>query len=157
MVDRMGSVWRTQRHLTLELGHEPTPEEIAAEMETTPQQVREIIKISQEPASLEKPVGQDQDAQLGDFIEDRDAVEPLQAVSEIMQEEELCRILATLTRRERRIMELRFGLRGEQPNTLGEVGQVFGVTRERIRQIEGKTLTKLASYREATRLREFLD
>jgi RNA polymerase primary sigma factor len=157
MVDKMSSVWRTQRYLTLELGREPTPEEIATEMETTAQQIREIIKMSQEPVSLEKPVGQEQDAQLGDFIEDRDAVAPLEAVTEILQEEELGQILATLTSRERRIMELRFGLGGEQPGTLGEVGQVFGLTRERIRQIEAKTLAKLASYREAARLREFLD
>ena len=157
MVDKMSSVWRTQRYLTLELGHEPTPEEIAAEMETTPHQVREIMKMSQEPVSLEKPVGQEQDGQLGDFIEDRDAVEPLEAVTEVLQQEELSQILSTLTGRERRIMELRYGLGGEQPGTLEEVGQVYGLTRERIRQIEKKTLAKLASYREAGRLREFLD
>ena len=157
MVDKMSSVWRTQRYLALTLGREPTPEEIAAEMETTPQQVREIINMSQEPVSLEKPVGQEQDGQLGDFIEDRDAVEPLEAVTEILQKEELSQILSTLTARERRIMELRFGLGGEQPGTLDEVGQSFELTRERIRQIEKKVLAKLASYRESARLREFLD
>jgi RNA polymerase primary sigma factor len=157
MVDKISGVSRVRRHLTLELGREPTPEEIAAEMESTPQQIREILKISQEPVSLETPVGEDQDVQLGDFIEDRDAVEPHQAVSEIMRSEELSQALSTLTQRERKVIELRFGLKGEHPCTLEQVGQIFGVTRERIRQIEAKTLAKLKAYRESRRLREFLD
>ena len=103
-------------------------------MESTPQQIREILKISQEPVSLETPVGEDQDVQLGDFIEDRDAVEPHAAVSEIMRSEELCQALSTLTQRERKVIELRFGLKGEHPCTLEQVGQIFGVTRERIRR-----------------------
>jgi RNA polymerase primary sigma factor len=157
MVDKMSAVLRVQRQLTIELSREPTPEEIAAEMDTTPQKVREILKISQEPASLELPIGDEGDSQLGDFIEDDDAVEPVQAVSEIMQKEEINQVLSTLTHRERKIIELRFGLKGEHPRTLEEVGQTFSLTRERIRQIEAKTLAKLKSYRDLQRLRDFSD
>ena len=139
------------------MGREPTPEEIAAEMGMTPTKVREILKISQQPLSLETPIGEEEHSQLGDFIEDEDAAAPLEAVSEIMQKEELDQVLATLTHRERKIIELRFGLKGEQPQTLEEVGQKFGLTRERIRQIEAKTLAKLTSYRDTERLRGFLD
>ena len=126
-------------------------------MATTPTKVREILRISQQPLSLETPIGEEEHSQLGDFIEDQDAVAPLEAVSEIMQKEELDRVLSTLTHRERKIIELRFGLAGEQPRTLEEVGQRFGLTRERIRQIEAKTLAKLTSYRDTARLRDFLD
>jgi len=113
-------------------------------MGTTPQKVRDIIKISQEPVSLESPIGDEGDSQFGDFIEDHDAVEPVQAVSETLQCEELDALLTMMTSRERRVIELRFGLKGEQPRTLEEVGQAFGVTRERIRQIEAKTISKAA-------------
>jgi RNA polymerase primary sigma factor len=157
MVEQINKLTRVQRDLQSRLGREPTAEEIATHMSTTPQKVREILKISQEPVSLETPVGEDQDVQLGDFIEDREAVEPHQAVSEIMRSEELCQALSTLTQRERKVIELRFGLKGEHPCTLEQVGQIFGVTRERIRQIEAKTLAKLKAYRESRRLREFLD
>jgi RNA polymerase primary sigma factor len=157
MVDKMSAVLRVQRQLTIELSREPTPEEIAAEMDTTPQKVREILKISQEPVSLETLIGDEGDSQLGDFIEDHDAVEPVQAINEIMQKEEINQLLSTLTHRERKIIELRFGLKGEQPRTLEEVGQTFGLTRERIRQIEAKTLAKLKSYRDSQRLRDSLD
>jgi RNA polymerase primary sigma factor len=157
MVEQINRLVRVQRQLLQEAGREPTPEEVATEMGTTPQKVREILKISQEPVSLETPVGDEGNSQLGDFIEDHDAVEPVQAISEIMQQEELNQVLSTLTHRERKIIELRFGLKGEHPRTLEEVGQKFGVTRERIRQIEGKTISKLSSYREAQRLRESLD
>jgi RNA polymerase primary sigma factor len=126
-------------------------------MDTTPQKVREILKISQEPVSLETPVGNEGDSQFGDFIEDHDAVEPVQAINEIMQKEEINQLLSTLTHRERKIIELRFGLKGEQPRTLEEVGQTFSLTRERIRQIEAKTLAKLKSYRDLQRLRDSLD
>jgi RNA polymerase primary sigma factor len=139
------------------MGREPTPDEIATEMGTTPQKVREILKISQEPVSLETPIGEEEDSQLGDFIEDEEATMPVEAVSEIMQKEELDQVLATLTHRERKVIELRFGLKGEHPRTLEEVGQKFGVTRERIRQIEAKTLAKLKSYRDSQRLRDFLE
>jgi RNA polymerase primary sigma factor len=157
MVETINKLIRVQRQLVQDIGREPTPEEIAAEMGTTPQKVREILKISQEPVSLETPIGEEEDSQLGDFIEDEDAAMPVDAVSEIMQKEELDNVLGTLTHRERKVIELRFGLKGEHPRTLEEVGQKFGVTRERIRQIEAKTLAKLKAYRDAQRLRDFLD
>jgi RNA polymerase primary sigma factor len=157
MVETINKLIRVQRQLLQDIGREPTPEEIAAEMGTTPQKVREILKISQEPVSLETPIGEEEDSQLGDFIEDEDATMPVEAVSEIMQKEELNAVLGTLTHRERKVIELRFGLKGEHPRTLEEVGQKFGVTRERIRQIEAKTLAKLKAYRDSQRLRDFLD
>jgi RNA polymerase primary sigma factor len=157
MVETINKLIRVQRALLQDMGREPTPEEIAAEMGTTPLKVREILKISQEPVSLETPIGEEDDSQLGDFIEDEDAIMPVEAVSEIMQKEELGMVLGTLTHRERKVIELRFGLKGEHPRTLEEVGQKFGVTRERIRQIEAKTLAKLKSYRDSQRLRDYLD
>jgi RNA polymerase primary sigma factor len=157
MVETINKLIRVQRQLLQDIGREPTPEEIAHEMGTTPQKVREILKISQEPVSLETPIGEEEDSQLGDFIEDEDATMPVEAVSEIMQKEELNQVLNTLTHRERKVIELRFGLKGEHPRTLEEVGQKFGVTRERIRQIEAKTLAKLKAYRDSQRLRDFLD
>ncbi len=157
MVETINKLIRVQRQLLQDMGREPTPEEIATEMGTTPGKVREILKISQEPVSLETPIGEEEDSQLGDFIEDEDATMPVEAVSEIMQKEELNNVLNTLTHRERKVIELRFGLKGEHPRTLEEVGQKFGVTRERIRQIEAKTLAKLKSYRDSQRLRDFLD
>ena len=157
MVETISKLIRVQRQLLQEMNSEPTPEQIAAEMGTTPQKVREILKISQDPVSLENPVGDEGDSQLGDFIKDDDAVVPLEAVSEIMRKDELTDVLSLLTRRERMIIELRFGLRGEHPRTLEEVGHRFGVTRERIRQIEAKTLAKLKSYRDSQGLRSFLD
>jgi RNA polymerase primary sigma factor len=157
MVETINKLIRVQRQLLQDMGREPTPEEIATEMGTTPLKVREILKISQEPVSLETPIGEEEDSQLGDFIEDEDATMPVEAVSEIMQKEELAMVLGTLTHRERKVIELRFGLKGEHPRTLEEVGQKFGVTRERIRQIEAKTLAKLKAYRDSQRLRDFLD
>ena len=157
MVETINKLIRVQRQLLQEMNAEPTPEQIAAEMGTTAQKVREILKISQEPVSLETPIGEEEDSQLGDFIEDEDATMPMEAVADIMQKEELNAVLNTLTHRERKVIELRFGLKGEHPRTLEEVGQKFGVTRERIRQIEAKTLAKLKSYRESQRLRDFLD
>jgi RNA polymerase primary sigma factor len=157
MVETINKLIRVQRQLLQDVGREPTPEEIATEMGTTPQKVREILKISQEPVSLETPIGEEEDSQLGDFIEDEDATMPVEAVSEIMQKEELSQVLGTLTHRERKVIELRFGLTGEHPRTLEEVGQKFGVSRERIRQIEAKTLAKLESFHDAQRLRDFLN
>src|SRR5450830_1765632 len=157
MVETINKLIRVQSQLLQDIGREPTPEEIAAEMGTTPQKVREILKISQEPVSLETPIGEEEDSQLGDFIEDEEATIPVEAVSEIMQKEELNLVLGTLTHRERKVIELRFGLKGEHPRTLEEVGQKFGVTRERIRQIEAKALAKLKAYRDSQRLRDFLD
>ncbi len=157
MVEQINRLIRVQRQLITELGREPTPEEIATEIGTTPEKVREVMKISQEPLSLETPVSDEGNAQLGDFIEDPQAVEPVEAVSEILQQEELDQVLSTLTQRERKVIELRFGLAGGRPRTLEEVGQKFGVTRERIRQIEAKTLAKLKTYRESQHLRDLLD
>jgi RNA polymerase primary sigma factor len=157
IVEVTNQLFRVQRKLRQEMDTEPTPEQIADEMGTTPQRVRQVLKISQEPMSLESPVGEEGDSQFGDFIEDEEAIVPLEAVGEIMQREELSQVLGTLTHRERKVIELRFGLKGEHPRTLEEVGQSFGVTRERIRQIEVKTMAKLESYRESQRLRDFLD
>ena len=157
MVETINKLIRVQRQLLQDIGREPTAEEIAAEMGTTPLKVREILKISQEPVSLETPIGEEEDSQLGDFIEDEEAAIPVDAVSEIMRREELNRVLSTLTHRERKVIELRFGLKGEHPRTLEEVGQKFGVTRERIRQIEAKTLAKLKAYRESQKLRDYLE
>ncbi len=157
MVEQINRLIRVQRQLSQDLCREPTPEEIAAEMGTTPEKVHEILKISQEPVSLETPVGDEDNAQLGDFIEDHEAVEPVAAIGEIMQHEELTDVLSGLPHRERKVIELRFGLCGGHPHTLEEVGQAFGVTRERIRQIEAKTIAKLRSCRQSQGLSEFLD
>ena len=157
MVETINRLARVQRQLLQDLGREPTVEELALEMEVTPQRVREIQKIAQEPVSLETPVGEDDDSELGDLIEDDGVAGPAEEVSRTLRREELWDVLGQLSERERKVLELRFGLRGEEPRTLEEVGQRFGVTRERIRQIEAKTLTKLQTYRECQRLREFLD
>ncbi len=157
MVETINRLIRVQRQLVQDIGREPTPEEVAAEMGMTPDRVREILKISQEPVSLETPVGDEDDSQLGDFIEDEEAAMPVDVVGEIMRKEELDHVLGSLSHRERKVIELRFGLKGGHPKTLEEVGQAFGVTRERIRQVEAKTLAKLKAYRESQRLRDFLD
>ncbi len=157
MVETINKLIRVQRQLLQDLGRDALPEEVAAEMGITPDRVREILKISQDPVSLERPVGEEGDSQLADFIEDEGAVAPLEAVDGIMQNEELDRVLTLLTQRERKVLEYRYGLKGEHPRTLEEVGQKFDVTRERIRQIEAKTLAKLRAYRDAQNLRDFLD
>ena len=157
MVEQINKLIRVRRALVQDIGREPTPEEIALEMGTTPAKVREIIKISQDPVSLESPVGLEGDAQLGDFVEDTAAIEPLEAVGETMRKEEVDSVLCGADYRERKIIELRFGLKDGRTRTLEEVGDRFGVTRERIRQIEFKTFAKLRSCREARLLRESLD
>jgi len=157
MVETINRLSRVQRQLLQDLGREPTVAEIAKELEVTPERVREIQKVAQEPISLETPVGEDEDSELGDLIEDGAILSPSDQVSKLLRREELESVLNQLTDRERKVLELRFGLRGEEPRTLEEVGQRFGVTRERIRQIEAKTLTKLQAYRDTQRLREFLD
>ena len=157
MVETINRLSRVQRQLLQDLGREPTIAEVAHELEVTPERVREIQKVAQEPVSLETPVGEDEDSELGDLIEDATIQSPSDAVATLLRSEELDGILSQLTHRERKVLELRFGLRGEEPRTLEEVGQRFGVTRERIRQIEAKTLTKLQAYRDTERLREFLD
>jgi RNA polymerase primary sigma factor len=157
MVESLNKLIRIQRQLVQELGRDPVPEEIAVEMGVTPDKVREIQKISQEPTSLHQQVGDDGDAVLGDFIEDKESASPSEQVDEIMKRDEIASALDLLTLRERKVLELRFGLKDGHPLTLEEVGQKFGVTRERIRQIEAKTLNKLKSYRETQRLLEFLE
>jgi len=157
MVEQINKLIRVQRQLLQDIGREPTPEEIAAVMDTTPDKVRLILKINQEPTSLHTPIGDEGDTMLGDFIEDKEAPSPVEEVDEIVQREELDRVLNLLTQRERKIIELRYGLAGEQPKTLKEVGVVFGVTRERVRQIEAKTMAKLKAYRAARSLHAFID
>jgi RNA polymerase primary sigma factor len=157
MVENIHKLVRVQRQLVQDIGREPTAEEIAAEMGMTPAKVREIQRISQEPSSLHQQVGEDGDAQLGDFVEDTQSASPVEEVSGIVRREEIVGVLALLSHRERMVVKLRFGLEDGRPRTLEEVGQVFGVTRERIRQIEAKTLVKLKAYRETQNLQEYLD
>ena len=157
MVENINKLIRVQRQLLQDIGREPTPEEIATEMGMAPDKVREMLKISQEPTSLHTPIGDEGDTMLGDFIEDKEAPSPVEEVDEIVQREELERVLDLLTQRERKVIELRYGLSDGQPRTLEEVGVEFGVTRERIRQIEAKTLAKLKAYRAAQSLRGFID
>ena len=156
MVETINKLVRTQRQLLQELGREPTAEEIGHVMELPAERVREIIKFSQEPVSLESPVGEEDDSNLGDFIEDPDAVVPLDAASFILLQEQIEGVLHTLTEREKKVIQLRFGMTDGQPRTLEEVGIEFGVTRERIRQIESKTLSKLRHPSRAQKLRDYL-
>jgi RNA polymerase primary sigma factor len=157
MVETINKLVRVQRKLLQDLGREPTPEEIAEEMDMTPERVREIQKISQEPVSLETPIGEEEDSQLGDFIEDAQAVVPPDAASFSMLQEQINSVLDTLAERERKVIELRFGLVDGHPRTLEEVGKEFGVTRERIRQIESKTLAKLRHPSRSGKLKDFLE
>ena len=157
MVENIQTFVRVQRLLIQEIGREPTVEEVATEMGVTPAKIREIQRISQEPASLHQHIGDEGDSQLGDFVEDTQTVAPMEQVSDIVQHEELIAVLELLSGRERTVLRLRFGLDDGRPRTLEEVGQVFGVTRERIRQIEARTLSKLKAIREAQCLQEYLD
>ncbi len=157
MVETINKLVRIQRQLLQELGREPTPEEIAEEMDLTPERVREIQKISQEPVSLETPIGEEEDSQLGDFIEDNEAVVPPDAASFSMLQEQLSKVLDGLAERERKVISLRFGLEDGHPRTLEEVGREFGVTRERIRQIESKTLAKLRHPSRSSKLKDYLE
>jgi RNA polymerase primary sigma factor len=157
MVETINKLIRIQRQLLQDLGREPTPEEIGREMEFTPEKVREILKVSQEPVSLETPIGEEEDSHLGDFIEDSDAVVPVDAASFILLQEQLDSVLHTLSEREKKVIQLRFGLTDGHPRTLEEVGREFGVTRERIRQIESKTLSKLRHPSRSQKLRDYLE
>ncbi|MCF6468145.1 RNA polymerase sigma factor RpoD [Nonomuraea sp. MG754425] len=156
MVETINKLVRVQRQLHQDLGREPIPEEIAKEMDLPVDRVVEIQRIAQEPVSLQSPIGEE-DSDLGDFIEDADAVVPMEAAAFIMLQDQLDDILATLSDREQRIIQLRFGLADGHPRTLEEVGREFGVTRERIRQIESKTLAKLRHPTRAQMLRDYLD
>jgi RNA polymerase primary sigma factor len=157
MVETINKLIRISRQLLQELGREPTPEEIAAEMDMSPDKVREIMKIAQEPVSLETPIGEEDDSHLGDFIEDQDALAPADAAAYELLKEQLEDVLDTLTEREENVLRLRFGLDDGRTRTLEEVGKVFGVTRERIRQIEAKALRKLRHPSRSKRLKDFLE
>jgi RNA polymerase primary sigma factor len=154
MVETINKLVRINRQLLQELGRDPTPEEIAVEMDIPPERVREIMKIAQEPVSLETPIGEEEDSHLGDFIEDEDALAPAEAASFILLKEQLEEVLETLTPRERDVLRLRFGLIDGRARTLEEVGQKFNVTRERIRQIEAKALRKLRHPTRSKKLKE---
>lgn len=157
MVETINKLIRVQRQLLQELGREPTPEEIGEEMGLSPDKVREIQKIAQEPVSLETPIGEEDDSHLGDFIEDQDAVSPADHAANELLKEQLEDVLDTLTDREENVLRLRFGLDDGRTRTLEEVGKVFGVTRERIRQIEAKALRKLRHPSRSKRLKDFLE
>ena len=157
MVETINKLIRVSRQLLQQLGREPTPEEIAKEMEIGVDRVREIMKIAQEPVSLETPIGEEEDSHLGDFIEDQDAPAPADAASFMLLKEQLEDVLDTLTPREEKVLRLRFGLDDGRARTLEEVGQNFGVTRERIRQIESKALRKLRHPSRSKKLRDFLN
>jgi len=157
MVETINKLLRVQRQMLQDLGREPTPEELGAELELPPERVLEIQKLAQEPVSLETPIGEEEDSNLGDFIEDSDAIVPIDAASFILLQEQLDAILHTLSDREKKVIQLRFGLTDGHSRTLEEVGREFGVTRERIRQIESKTLSKLRHPSRSQRLRDYLD
>jgi RNA polymerase primary sigma factor len=154
MVEKLNKVVHVERQLVQQLGREPTPDEIAAELDTSVREVRDVLRMAQQPISLEKPIGEEDDSELGDFVEDQTAESPFELASEHLRRENLRRALAALPEREREVIEMRFGLSGERPYTLEEVGRAFNVTRERIRQIENHTLKKLEALPEAQRLRD---
>ncbi|WP_213792424.1 RNA polymerase sigma factor RpoD [Fructobacillus papyrifericola] len=157
MVETINKLIRIQRQLLQDLGREPIPEEIGAEMDLTADKIREILKIAQEPVSLETPIGEEDDSHLGDFIEDNEAVSPADSAAYEMLRDQLESVLDTLTDREENVLRLRFGLEDGRTRTLEEVGRVFGVTRERIRQIEAKALRKLRHPSRSKHLKDFMD
>jgi RNA polymerase primary sigma factor len=154
MVEKLNKVVHIERQLVQRLGREPQPEEIAIELEMTPEEVREILRMAQLPVSLEKPIGEEEESELGDFVQDEQAESPFDTASVSLRREDIQRALDSLPDRERQVIELRFGLTGAQPCTLEEVGRAFGVTRERIRQIENNTLKRLETLPEAQGLRD---
>ena len=157
MVETINKLMRQHRRLLEEYGREPTPEEIGLAMEIGPERVEEILKISQEPVSLETPIGEEEDSHLGDFIEDRGSPGPADAAASRLLREQVGEVLHTLSEREARVLQLRFGLEDGRSRTLEEVGREFGVTRERIRQIETKALRKLRHPTRSRRMRDFLE
>lgn len=156
MVETINKLARVQRQLTLELNREPTEEELAKKMNTTVDKIREIYKISQDPVSLETPIGEEDDSHLGDFIKDERSLSPEEFATNEMLKDEISQVLETLTEREEKVIRLRFGLEDGKPRTLEEVGQMFGVTRERIRQIEAKALRKLRHPSRSRKLRDYI-
>ena len=157
MVETINKVMRISRQLLQELGHDPTPEEIAADMNMPVEKIREILKLAQEPVSLETPIGEEEDSHLGDFIPDEDASEPAEAATFTLLREQLAEVLRTLTPREEKVLRLRFGIEDGRTRTLEEVGREFNVTRERIRQIEAKALRKLRHPSRSKKLKDFLN
>src|SRR5689334_18154663 len=153
MVEKLNRVVHIERQLVQRLGREPRPDEIARELSMTADEVRDILRMAQLPVSLEKPIGEEEESELGDFVQDEQAVSPFDSATMTLRKEDIERALDSLPERERKVIELRFGLKGEHPCTLEEVGRAFGVTRERIRQIENNTLKKLESLPEAQALR----
>jgi RNA polymerase primary sigma factor len=154
MVEKLNKVVHIERQLVQRLGREPQPDEIAEELEMSTEEVREILRMAQHPISLEKPIGEEEDSELGDFVEDEQAESPFDSASLTLRRTDIEQALSSLPERERRVIELRFGLDGSQPRTLEEVGKAFGVTRERIRQIENNTLKKLETLPEAQGLKD---
>nr|WP_215910958.1 RNA polymerase sigma factor [Streptomyces coffeae] len=157
VVELINRVVRVQRRLLQERGYEPTPEEVAAQLDLTPERVGEVLRLAQEPVSLHAPVGEEDDVALGDLIEDGDAASPVESAAFLLLREHLEAVLSTLGERERKVVQLRYGLVDGRPRTLEEIGRIFGVTRERIRQIESKTLSKLRDHAFADQLRGYLD
>jgi RNA polymerase primary sigma factor len=157
MVEAIGRLALVQRQMLQDLGREPAPEELAAELETTPEKVTELRKHAREPVSLHIPLGEDGDSELGDLIEDSEAIQPGEAVGFILLQEQLHSVLGMLSEREAGVVSMRFGLADGQPRTLDEIGKVYGVTRERIRQIESKTMSKLRHPSRSKLLRDYLD
>ena len=154
MVERLNKLIHAERQLIQQLGREPSAEEIAAELECTTREVREVMRMAQQPVSLEKPVGEEEDSALADFIEDVSAESPFEIASEALRRENVTRVLASLPAREREVIEMRYGITGGRPRTLEEVGRAFNITRERVRQIENRTLKKLQTLPDAQQLRE---
>jgi len=157
MVETINKLLKSSRRLAQEYGREPTSEEIGKAMEISPGKVREIVKVSQMPISLESPMGEEEDSHLGDFIEDRNAMPPVDAATRQLLKEQIEDVLSTLTPREQRVLQLRFGLEDGRSRTLEEVGKEFNVTRERIRQIEAKVLRKLRHPSRSRRLKDYLE
>jgi RNA polymerase primary sigma factor len=154
MVERLNKVVYAERALIQQLGRDPSPAEIAAELQCTTREVRDILRMAQQPVSLEKPVGEEDDSALADFVEDASAASPFDVASESLRRQSVERVLATLPRREREVLEMRYGITGGRVRTLDEVGRAFNITRERVRQIESRTLKKLQTMPEAQQLRE---
>ena len=157
MVETINKLIRVNRQLLQEYGREPRPDEIAAEMGISEEKVREIIKVAQEPVSLETPIGEEEDSHLGDFIQDDNVPVPAEAAAQTLLKEQLDEVLDTLTEREQKVLRLRFGMNDGRARTLEEVGREFDVTRERIRQIEAKALRKLRHPSRSRKLRDYLD
>lgn len=157
VVELINRVVRVQRRMLQERGYEPTPEEVATELDLLPERVSEVLRLAQEPVSLHAPVGEEEDVALGDLIEDGDAASPVESAAFLLLREHLEAVLSTLGERERKVVQLRYGLIDGRPRTLEEIGRLFGVTRERIRQIESKTLNKLRDHAFADQLRGYLD